>query len=119
MSNKHSLTAQRGGGGQHAAVSDLLPPQADLLLELLDLAVAVSLLLAPLFLVPQVVLHQLDGGDEGLGNAEMGVLLRRTEEGVSERRRGAFKKNKSTRCWGGTRLTFSRSAQLPKSCSDR
>lgn len=100
MANKRSLTALTGGGGQHAAASDLLPPQADLLLELLDLAVAVSLLLALLLLVPQVVLHQLDGGDEGLGNAEMGVLLRRAEESDSEGHRGTLKKKNNTKTPG-------------------
>ena len=49
--------------GRQAAVSDLLPAQADLLFELLDLIVAVSLLLPRLLLTPQVVLHQLDGSN--------------------------------------------------------
>ena len=66
--------------GRQSAASDLLPPQADLLFELLNLTVAVSLLLAFLLLTPQVVLHQLDGSDEGLGNAEMSVLLQTTEK---------------------------------------
>lgn len=70
----------RGCGRRHAAASDLLPPQANLLFELLDLTVAVSLLLALLLLMPQVVLHQLNGSNEGLGNAEMGVLLQKAEE---------------------------------------
>lgn len=75
MVKKCSLTALKGCGWQHAAASDLLPPQANLLFELLDLTVTVSLLLALRLLMPQVVLHQLDSGNEGFGNAEMGVLL--------------------------------------------
>lgn len=110
---KRGLTALRGCGRQHAAASDLLPPQANLLLELLDLTVAVSLLLT-LLLMPQVVLHQLNGSNEGLGNAEMGVLLQNAEKDGSEQSGSAFKL-----CWGELWLTFSRSAQLPKSCSDR
>ena len=71
------LTVLRRRAGRHGPVAELLPAQADLLLELLDLAVAVALLLAaPLLLPPtQVALHQLDGGDQGLGDAEVGVLL--------------------------------------------
>lgn len=69
------LTVLGGGAGRQATASDLLPPQANLLFELLDLAVAVSLLLTLLLLAPQIVLHQLNGSDERLGNAEMSVLL--------------------------------------------
>lgn len=90
MVKKWSLTALKGCGWQHAAASDLLPPQANLLFELLDLTVTVSLLLA-LLLMPQVVLHQLDSGNEGLGNAEMGVLLRIEEKDGSEQCWSAFK----------------------------
>lgn len=50
---------------RQAAASDLLPAQADLLFELLNLTVAVYLLLA-LLLTPHVVLHQLDGSYKGL-----------------------------------------------------
>lgn len=65
--------------GWQAAASDLLPPQANLLFELLNFTVTVSLLFALLLLTPQVVLHQLDGSNERLRNAEMSVLLQRAE----------------------------------------
>lgn len=83
---KWGLTALRGCGWQHAAASDLLPPQANLLLELLDLTVAVFLLLTLLLPMPQVVLHQLNGSNEGLRNAEMGILLQKAEKHGSEQR---------------------------------
>lgn len=70
------LTVLGGCTGRQTAATDLLPSQADLLLELLNLTVAVSFFFA-LFRAPQVVLHQLDGGNEGLWNAEMGVLLQK------------------------------------------
>lgn len=91
IANKCRLTALRGCGWQCAAASDLLPPQANLLFELLDLTVTVSLLVALLLLMAQVVLHQLDSGNEGLGNAEMGVLLRMAEKHGWEQCWGAFK----------------------------
>lgn len=69
-----------GCAGREAAASDLLPPQTDLLFKLLNLTVAVSLLLALLLLTPQVVFHQLDGSNKGLGNAEMSVFLQNTEK---------------------------------------
>lgn len=68
-----------GGAGRQTAAADLLPAQADLLLELLNLRVAVPLLLAPHFPTQQVVLHQLDGSDQGLRDAEMSVLLQNRE----------------------------------------
>lgn len=70
----------RGCAGRQAAASDLLPPKADLLFELLNLTVAVSFLLAFLLLTPKVILHQLDGCNKGLGNAEMSILLQNMEE---------------------------------------
>lgn len=91
----------RRRAGRRGPVAELLPAQADLLLEQLDLAVAVALLLAaaPALLLPptQVALHQLDGGDQGLGDAEVGVLL------------GGE---------GGGRVWVS-SSILPPSCSER
>lgn len=47
----------------------------DLLLELLDLAVAVNLLFSILLLPPHVAFHQLNGRDERLRYAEVSVLL--------------------------------------------
>lgn len=73
------LTVLGGCAGRQATASDLLPPQADLLFELLNLTVAVSLLLTLLLLTPQIVLHQLDGSNKRLGNAEMSVLLQNKE----------------------------------------
>lgn len=72
--------------GRQAVASDLLPPQANLLFELLNLTVAVSLLLTLLLLTPQVVLHQLDGSNKGLRNAEMSVLLQNTEKMMNQSR---------------------------------
>lgn len=65
----------REGAGRLAAAADLLPAQTDLLLQLLDLAVAVALLLCIVLLPPHVALHQLDGRDERLRDAEVSVLL--------------------------------------------
>lgn len=53
---------------------DLLPPNTDLLLELLDLLVAVFLLLFQLP-VHHVALHQLNGSNEGLTDAEVSIFL--------------------------------------------
>ena len=75
IASQSFLTVVGGCAGRQAAVADLLPAQADLLLELLNLTVTVSLLLALLFPTPQVALHQLDCCNKGLGNAEMGVFL--------------------------------------------
>ena len=57
------------------AAADLLPAQADLLLELLDLTVAVLFLVALLFTTPHIALHQLNRCDQRLGNAEVGIFL--------------------------------------------
>ena len=67
------LTALRRRPGLQPDAADLLPAQTDLLLQLPDLAVAVVVVL----LLPSahVALHQLDGGDERLGYAEVGVFL--------------------------------------------
>lgn len=74
------LTVLGRCAGQQATPSDLLPPQANLLFELLNLTVAVSLLLTLLLLPPQIVLHQLNGSNKRLGNAEMSVLLQNKEK---------------------------------------
>lgn len=65
-------------GWRQTAASDLLPPQANLLLQLLNLAVTVSFLLA-LLLTPHVAFHQLNGCNKRLGDAEMGIFLQHTE----------------------------------------
>lgn len=70
------LTVLGGCAGWEAAASDLLPSQTYLLFKLLNLTVTVSLLLLTLqLLTAQVVLHQLNGSNKGLGNAEMSVFL--------------------------------------------
>lgn len=71
----------REAAGLVPAVADLLSAQTDLLLELLDLAVAIALLLSFLLLPPHVALHQLDGRDERLGDAEVSVLLHMVRKG--------------------------------------
>lgn len=58
---------------------DLLPPDTDLLLELLDLLVAVLLLFVQLP-VHHVTLHQLNSSDERLRDAEVSILLREVNE---------------------------------------
>lgn len=69
------LTVLGGCAGWEAAASDLLPSQTYLLFKLLNLAVTVSLLLTLHLLTAQVVLHQLNGSNKGLGNAEMSIFL--------------------------------------------
>ena len=58
------------------AAADLLPSQADFLLELLDLTVAVLFLVNLLFPAPDIALHQLNRCDQRLGNAEVGIFLK-------------------------------------------
>lgn len=72
------VTIAGGAVGLVAAAPYCLPAQADFLLQLLDLAVAVALLIS-LLLPAHVALHQLDGRDQGLRYAEVGVLLQKWE----------------------------------------
>lgn len=110
--------------GRQAAALDLLPPQPNSLFELLNLRVAVAFFIGLFLLPPHVVLHQLNGGNEWLRNAEVGILLHWADCNSMRRWREVCALMKvlvaSVREKDEEETTtFSRSAQLPKSCSDR
>ena len=61
--------------------ADLLAPNANLLFKLLDLFVTVFLLLLQLP-AHHVAFHQLNGSDQGLRDAEVGILLQNKSKSI-------------------------------------
>lgn len=90
------LTVLWGRAGRQAAALDLLPPQPNSLLELLNLRVAVALFIGLLLLAPHVVLHQLNGGNEWLRNAEVSILLTLSRLKHNEEMTGSLRSDKGS-----------------------